>query len=224
MKIDALLQRNVQDALNYEPTIMAGEIGVIVMDGIVTLTGTVDSYSKKLQAEKTARRVKGVKAVVEKIQVRLSKSAFKSDLDLAAEIVEALQGDYSVPRESISVKVEDGYVTLEGSVLWDYQRKSAYRNVARIIGVKGVHNKLSLHSAGKDVLEKEAVERAISRHWSLDPNTIFVNVTNNEVSLSGYVDSLYQKDEAERLAWQAPGVQHVENHLTVEHKLRAINV
>lgn len=219
MKTDAVLQRNVLDALNYEPSLKPGEIGVIVLDGIVTLTGNVDSYYKKLQAEKIARRIKGVKAVVEKIEVKLAKSAFKSDNDLAQEIVKALRWNYSIPDDKIVVKVEDGHVTLEGSVPWDYQRQAARKEVARIIGVKGISNNLTLQSQAKDALEKETIENAIARHWSLESEDIYVRVKDNTVTLTGSVDSLYQKEEAEKIAWKAPGVQQVENLLEVEYKL-----
>lgn len=219
MKTDAVLQRDVQDALNFEPTLKPAQIGVTVSDGIVTLTGTVDNYAKKLQAERTVRHIKGVKAVVEKIAVKLSKSVIKNDNDLAEEIVKALRWNYSVPDEKIKVKVEDGYVTLDGSVSWDYERVAARREVAGIIGVKGITNNLSLESAAKDSLEKNVIDEAISRHWSLSADDIYVRVKNNTVTLTGTVDSLYQRDEAEKIAWKTPGVQSVENQLEVEHKL-----
>ncbi|RZJ34589.1 MAG: BON domain-containing protein [Flavobacterium sp.] len=216
MKTDILLQANVQEALNFEPSLTPAQIGVTVNDGVVTLTGEVDQFSKKTQAEKIVRRIKGVRAVVEKIQVELNKSDFKSDSDLAHELIKALRWNYSVPDDKIKVTVEDGYVTLDGSVPWDYQRQLARKEVARVIGVKGIHNNLTLQSASKDSLEKDAIENAIARHWSLEADDIYVRVKDNTVTLTGEVQSLYQKDEAERIAWQAPGVQSVNNFLTVE--------
>ena len=221
MKSDAFIQRNVQDALNFDPALKPGEIGVIVKDGIVILTGTVDNYAKKSSAEKVVRRIKGVKAVVEKIEVQLAGSSAKSDSDIAREISEALQWNYAIPEDKIKVRVENGNVTLDGSVPWDYQRKAAHKEIARITGVRSITNRLSIQSVARDALEKATIDEAISRHWSLDAEDVYIRVKDNTVTLTGEVDSLYQKDEAERIAWLAPGVQEVDNLLEVKGKLAA---
>jgi VCBS repeat-containing protein len=194
----------------------AAEIGVIVKDGVVTLTGTVDNYIKKTEAETAAKNVAGVKAVVEKIEVKYD--SFwngKSDHDIANEVINALQWNWNVPNDTIKVKVENGWVTLDGDLAWNYQRESAKNTVKNLEGVKGITNNIKIKSDNTDTIEKVAIEKALSRNWSINDNDIEVKVKANEVTLAGTVDSYYQKDEAERIAWNAPGVWSVNNELSV---------
>lgn len=216
MKTNESLQKDVQDAIKWEPLLHAAEIGVIVKDGVVTLTGTVDNYIKKTEAETAAKNVSGVKAVVENIEVKYD--SFwnkKTDQEIATEVINALRWNWNVPNDNIKVKVEDGWVTLDGDLAWNYQRESAKNTVKNLEGVKGITSNIKIKSDNIDTIEKVAIEKALSRNWSINDNDIEVKVKANEVTLAGTVDSYYQKDEAERIAWNAPGVWSVNNELSV---------
>lgn len=217
MKTNAELQKDVQDAIMWEPLLNAAEIGVIAKDGVVTLTGIVDSYSKKLEAESAAKSVSGVRGIVEKIEVKYAGSSKKSDTDITNEALNALKWNWEVPVSKVKVTVENGWVTLEGEVPWNYQREEARRAVSRLMGVKGVTNNLKIKSDAHDMLEKDSIERALARNWSTDDDDIDVKVSGHDVKLSGVVHSMYQKDEAERIAWNAPGVWSVKNELEIEY-------
>lgn len=215
MKNNSELQQDVQNAINWEPTIHAEEIGVTAKDGIVTLSGIVDSYSKKINAERAAKNVVGVKAVAENITINYGKSFKKNDTDIATDIVNALHHDWEVPETKIKVKVENGWVKLEGEVPWKYQEEASFNAIKNLAGVKGVSNLITIKSVSNDTLEKKDVEAALKRNWSINSNNIQVEVNQNKVKLTGLVHSLYQKEEAGRLAWNAPGVWSVENDLAV---------
>ena len=216
MKTNESLQKDVQDAIKWEPLLHAAEIGVIVKDGIVTLTGTVDSYSKKIEAETAAKKVAGVKAVVEDIDIDYGHFGVSTDEEVAMEIIKAFKSSISVPDEKVKVKVEDGWVTIDGTVNWDYQRRASKNAIVNLKGVKGVTNNIKINSELKDEVEKKEIEKALQRNWAINSDDIYVDVNNNEVKLSGVVDSFYEKDEAERIAWNAPGVWAVNNQLVVE--------
>ncbi len=218
MKSNEQLQRDVMDSLRWEPQLNATEIGVIVHDGIVTLTGTVDNYSKKLAAEAATKEVAGVKAVVEKIDVKYSFSGIKTDDEIATEALKALQNSRNVPDAKIKFEVEDAWVTLNGDVTWNYQKEAAKSVVENVPGVKGVINHIQLKTVHKSELEKKVIENALRRHWSINADDIKVNVKNNRVMLDGSVTSLYQKDEAEKIAWKTPGVLFVDNNLVIDYK------
>ena len=217
MKKNEDLQKDVLDAIKWEPLLNAAEIGVIAHDGIVTLTGVVDSYAKKSEAEEAAKSVAGVKAVVEKIEIRFGNSWNKNDTEIATEVLNALKWNWEVPGEKVKVKVEDGWVTLEGELHWNYQREAANKTVKNVIGVKGVSNNITIKSETHDAIEKRGIERAFVRNWSMCDQDIDVKVTGNRVMLNGTVDSLYQKEEAGRIAWSAPGVWAVDNELVIEY-------
>lgn len=223
MKTNEQLQKDVQEAIKWEPLLKAAEIGVIVKNGIVTLTGTVDNYAKKLQAEKAASNVIGVKAIVEELEVKFPNSLKKDDSDIAKEAIYALRSDLIVPDEKIQVKVENGWVTLEGDVIWNFQREAAKRSIEHISGVRGVFNHLKIRSELNDAIEQKQIEAALHRSWSVDDENIKVQVNGRTVKLTGTVSSLYQKDEAGRIAWKTPGIWHVENELEVDYEYAVVD-
>jgi len=216
MKTNEDLQKDVQDAIKWEPLLNAAEIGVTAKDGVVTLTGVVDSYAKKVEAENATKTVSGVKAVVEKIEITFGSTWNKSDNEIANEIVSAFKWNWEIPGSKVKVKVEDGWVILEGELTWNYQKSAVQKSVSNIVGVKGVTNNISVKPDVNDKIEKEEIERALLRNWSMHDD-IEVYVSENKVTLAGTVGSLYQKDEAERIAWNAPGVKAVNNELVIEY-------
>lgn len=218
MKTNAELQKDVQDAIKWEPLLNAAEIGVTVKDGVVTLTGTVDSYSKKTEAEDAAKNVPGVKAVVEKIEIKFSGPwAKKDDNEIATEVVNALKWNWQVPKDKIKVKVEKGWVTLDGELEWNYQKEAARDVVKHLLGVTGVSNLIAIKSLSQDLVGENDIKSAMRRNWAIADQDILVNVSGHKVTLSGTVTSWYQKDEAARIAWGAPGVWTVDNELVIEY-------
>ena len=215
MKTNETLQKEVQDAIKWEPLLHAAEIGVTAKDGVVTLTGNVDSYTKKLEAETAAKNVAGVKAVAANINIHFESSFSKNDTEIANEIVSAWAWNWNVPDSKLKIKVENGWVTLEGEVEWNYEKEAAQKSAEKLIGVKGVTNNILIRSSYKDTVEELAIERAFRRSWSINDNDVIVHVDHNNVKLSGKVSSLYQKEEAGRLAWNTPGVWSVDNELSV---------
>lgn len=215
MKTNEELQNDVQDAIKWQPLLKAAEIGVTAKNGVVTLSGVVNSFTKKIEAEKAAKSIIGVRAVVENIDVKISTSLLKNDEDLATEILSSMKWDWSVPNDKVQVKVEDAWVTIDGNVEWNYQKEAARSCAANLIGVKGVTNNLVVKADSKDNIEQEDIEKALSRSWMVDDHNIQVKVKGNKVVLRGAVESIFEKDEAARLAWNAPGVNEVDNELAV---------
>lgn len=217
MKTDAQIKRDVQDELIWEPSIDETRIGVSVEDGVVTLSGEVDSYAKKIAAEKAAKRVKGVKAVAEDIIVNYGMEEEKSDTEIAKAVVNALQWHASVPEEAVIPKVENGWVYLTGQVRWGYQKESAKNAVKDLSGVKGVINSITI-SQGVEPLEvKKRIKEAFERSADLEARGIRVLTEGHTVTLEGTVHSLKEKEEAERTAFNAPGVYEVKNNLVVRY-------
>lgn len=217
MKTNSELQRDVQEAIEWEPLLKAAEIGVIAKEGIITLTGIVDSYSKKTEAEEAAKKVAGVKALVENIEVKLPNSWFKTDEEIARDVLNALKSDWTVSDDKIAVKVEDGWVTLEGELSWNYQREAAKNDIKNLTGVTGISNKIKIKSEIHDEIEQKNVKRALKRS-TIDDSNIEVSVSGTTVTLTGVVDSLYEKEEAGRIAWKTPGIWHVKNQLAVDYE------
>lgn len=217
MKTNEELQKDVQYAIKWEPLLHAAEIGVIAEGGIITLTGSVDSYAKKTEAENAAKNVAGVKAVIEEIEIKLDSFYKKDDSDVAKEIINAFKWNWEIPDAKIKVKVEDGWVTLDGMVEWNYQKMAAKKAVTGLLGVLGVTDSLVVNSEIKDSIEKRDIEKAIERSATIIDDEVKVKVSGNLVTLSGTVHSLYQKDECGRIAWNAPGVEAVKNELEIDY-------
>ena len=215
MKTNAQLQSDVLDELQYEPSVDAAGIGVTVKDGIVTLSGDVKSYAEKWSATRAAERVNGVRAVVDELQVRLPEIHLRTDEDIARTVLNALKWDVTVPDDRIKVKVEHGYITLEGTVDYKYQETSAMNAVRNLAGVKGITSLITVKPQATSSEVKRKIEGAFRRTAELDAQRIKVDVHDNKVTLHGVVHSWAERDEAERAAWSAPGIAFVEDKLIV---------
>ena len=218
MKDNTTVQKDVRDALKWEPLLSGTEILVSVNDGIVTLSGTVDSYIKRSGAERAAQHVSGVKEVIEKIEVKPDSTySIKDDNDIAVEIQNAFKWNERVPDNRIKVKVEDGWVTLEGRLNNNYQKDAAGEAVKNLMGVTGISNNIHLQSQGNDKVEKMDIESALRRDSTINDDDINVEVAGSGVILSGSVKTWYQRNEAEKIAWNAAGIETVDNELVVEN-------
>jgi osmotically-inducible protein OsmY len=210
------MQMKVINAIKWEPLLTSAEIEVIVEDGIVSLSGVVDSYAKKIEAENAAKRVNGVRAVVEEIQVKLPDSWIKTNLEIASQALAALKSNWSVPEEKIVIKVENSWITLEGELPWNYQKEAAKNALNYLSGIKGLVNNIQVKPETHDDIEQKDVEDALARSWSIDDSNIHVKVSGATVVLTGTVNSWYQKEEAGRIAWNTPGIWHVSNELDID--------
>jgi osmotically-inducible protein OsmY len=209
------LQKDVAAELKWEPRLREEEIGVTVRDGVVTLTGFVPDYSQRRVAAKAAERVAGVRAVAQDLVVKMPEAHQRSDTELAHQIVNALAWDIEVPNEKIKAKVDNGWVTLDGEVDWQYQRNAAERTVRYLTGIKGVNNLIVIkpHASPYDVAQH--IKAALHRSAEADARKIQVTASDGTVTLTGTVRSWPERTEVERAAWSANGVTAVDDRLAV---------
>ena len=212
---DEEIQKNVLSELKWDARVQPNEIGVVVKDGVVTLTGWVDFYTKKWAAEEAAHRVRGVKAVANEIEVRLPSASERTDADIAAAAARALEWDAFIPLDRLDVTVAKGWVTLKGEVEWQYQKEDAERVVRRLTGVKGVTNLITVKPRITSSELKQKIEQALVRSAETDAQRITIEVEGSKVILKGMVRSWAEREEAARVAWLAPGVTSVENRITL---------
>jgi osmotically-inducible protein OsmY len=216
MKTDLEIQQDVMNEVKWQPFLKSANIGVAVKNGIVTLSGNVDNYSQKIQAEKAAKKVTGVKAIAEDIQIGVSPAFERTDADIAESVMYALKWHAAVPEDRIKVKVENGIVTLEGEVEWEYQRNSAKESVNNLLGVRNLVNLITIKPRVIAFDVRSKISNALHRTATVDSERVFIEVNGNKVILNGKVRSYAEKEDVENAAWCAPGVSRVESHLEVE--------
>lgn len=216
VKTDSQIQRDVMQELEWDPSVSHAHIGVSVSNGVVSLSGTVPSYSEKSAAERAAQRVADVKAVVEKIDVKLPSSSERDDQDIAHAVLQQFGWNIQVPEKDIKVTVEDGWVTLKGEVTWDFQRTAAESSIRHLTGVKGILNNLTLKVKRIDLGKvKQKIEDALKREAVKEAGRISVDVQGDKVVLRGKVRTFAEMEDAKWAAWSAPGVMSVDNQINV---------
>jgi len=212
---DHKLRQYVIDELDFEPSVNAANIGVGVHDGVVTLTGFVASYAEKRAAERATRRVSGVKAIAQEIEVRLPSDKKTADPEIAKRAVDILKW-HGLPTDKIGIKVEKGVVTLDGEVDWQFARKQAENAVHNLSGVVGIANLIRVSARPQVSAVKEKIENALRRSAELDASHVTVRAEGGKVILGGTVHAWYERDLAEQAAWSAPGVTDVQVHIEIE--------
>ena len=216
MKTDKQVREDVLEELRWDPTINEKAIGVAVKDGVVTLAGTVDTYVQKLNAERAAERVSGVRALADDLTVTLPSPMGRSDSDIGRIAANALDWNVEVPDKGVKVKVDNGWVTLDGKCEWQFQKTAAERAVRYLTGVRGVSNLIVVQPS--KVLPSEVTQKikdALRRSAEYDAGRITVETADGKVILRGSVRSFAERDDAERAAWAAPGVSAVEDRIAV---------
>jgi len=215
MKTDANIRRDVELELQWEPGLDHKKIAVIVNDGVVTLTGEVPHYSSRWTAEDVAKRVKGVRAIANELQVAMPATGVRTDTDIAAAAANALRWHVAISDAPITPVVREGWVTLSGKVSFGYQKTSAEDAIRNLMGVKGITNAITVAAQITVGDVKQKIEEAFKRHALLDAKDIEVKVDNSTVTLKGNVHSWQEHEDAAQAAWAAPGVASVDNRLTV---------
>jgi len=221
LRTDTEINKDIVAELKWEPSLRNDDIAVGVRDGVVTLAGFVDSYADRYKAENVVSKVKGVKAIVNEIEVKLPSGSSRPDPDIARAALDALTWNISVPKDRIKVKVDKGWLTLEGDVDWYYQKEAAERAVRYLTGVKGVSNLITLRSRPVPSDVKQKIKDALQRGAEFDAEHITVEVEGNKAILRGTVRSFAEMRDAERAARNAPGVTEVDNRLTVDPSVYA---
>ncbi|HWA88737.1 MAG TPA: BON domain-containing protein [Rhizomicrobium sp.] len=213
---DLKLRQDVMDELEFEPSVNATHIGVAVDNGVVTLTGHVGTYFERLAAEQAARRVKGVRAIAEEIEVRYPFSNKIADDEIAKRAADMLDMDVAVPKNRIAVTVRDGQITLSGQVDWQYQRRAAEKTVAMLSGVSGVVNHVTIRPSVQPADIKRKIEDALKRHAEVEARGIKVGIADGgKVTLEGTVHDWHEREAAQKAAWSAPGVVLVDDRLVI---------
>ena len=212
---DRTLKLAVEDELTWEPSIDAEHIGVTAENGVVTLTGHVGSYTEKIIAERAAKRVKGVRAIAQEIEIRFPNDKKTSDDQIAKRALDIIAWDSTIPKDRVQVKVQGGFVTLTGQVDWHYQRTDAEYAVRKLEGIKGLSNEIRVKPRVQASDAKQRIESALKRNAEWEAGSIKVSVLDGRVTLDGKVKALYERDLAERTAWSAPGVISVEDHISI---------
>ena len=217
MKTDAQVQQDVIAELKWEPSINAAQIGVEVKDGIVTLAGHVSSYAEKWDAERAAQRVSGVRALAVEMDVKLAGSSKRNDADIARSAQDVLQWTAYLPKDSVKVMVEDGWITLSGEVDWEYQRQAAAGGVRYLMGVTGVSDQIVVKPKVSLSAVKSDIEAALKRRAAADAQMISVGVRDADVTLTATVHSWSERDLARNAAWGTPGVRNVVDNITIAY-------
>jgi osmotically-inducible protein OsmY len=216
MNIDAQMQKDVMEELKWEPSVTASEIGVSAENGVVTLSGTVPTFAEKWAAERAAQRVAGVKAIAMEIEIKPVGLHAKTDAEIAAIAAASLKSHVWVPTD-IQATVRNGWVTLTGVVNWEFQQRAATDSVRFLAGVKGVSNNITVKPTIQPAAVKDAIEKALVRNAEIDAGTVKVAASGGAVTLSGSVRSWGEKNQAEAAAWNAPGVNSVQNDIVVSY-------